>query len=87
MPPLDCSYLPHRSWSWLAGSALLRDEPLVGDKDPNTGGSVLYVSPRLLVKLDRTLFLRLGVQIPVVKNLFGDQDEKVNFLTGLTVRF
>lgn len=64
-----------------------RDEPLVGDKDPNTGGSVLYVSPRLLVKLDRTLFLRLGVQIPVVKNLFGDQDEKVNFLTGLTVRF
>ena len=48
---------------------------------------MLYVSPRLLVKLDWTLFLRLGVQIPVVKDLFGDQDEKVNFLTGLTVRF
>ena len=64
-----------------------KDEPLVGDQDPNTGGAVLYVSPRLLVKLDRTLFLRLGVQVPVVKDLFGDQDEKVNFLTGLTVRF
>ncbi len=64
-----------------------KDEPMIGELDPNTGGSVLYVSPRLLIKLDRTLFLRLGVQIPVVKDLFGDQDEKVNFLTGLTVRF
>ncbi len=64
-----------------------RDEPTVGDEDPNTGGSVLYVAPRLLVKLERTVFLRLGVQVPVVKHLFGDQDEKVNVLTGLTVRF
>jgi hypothetical protein len=64
-----------------------RDEPSPGEADPNTGGSVLYLSPRVLVKLDRTLFLRLGVQVPVVKDLYGDQDEKVNLFTGLTVRF
>jgi Putative MetA-pathway of phenol degradation len=64
-----------------------KDEPEVGETDPNTGGSVLYVAPRLLVKLERTLFLRVGVQIPVVKDLYGDQDEKVNVFTGLTVRF
>ena len=64
-----------------------RDEPARGEADPNTGGSMLYLSPRILVKLDRTLFLRLGVQVPVVKDLYGDQDEKVNLFTGLTVRF
>jgi hypothetical protein len=64
-----------------------KDEPVVGEQDPNTGGSVLYLSPRVLVKLDRTLFLRLGVQVPVIKDLYGDQDEKVNVFTGLTLRF
>jgi hypothetical protein len=64
-----------------------RDERLPGDVDPNTGGSMLYLSPRVLVKLDRTLFLRLGVQVPVVKDLYGDQEEKVNVFTGVTVRF
>jgi len=64
-----------------------KDEPLRGAEDPNTGGSLLYLSPRVLVKLDRTLFLHLGVQVPVIKDLFGDQDEKVNVLSGLTVRF
>lgn len=66
-----------------------QDEEEVGEKDPNTGGSVLYLSPKILVRLDKSqgLFFRIGVQIPVVENLFGDQDEKVNVLTGLTVRF
>jgi len=64
-----------------------KDEPAPGDPDPNTGGSMVYLTPRIVVKLDRTLFLRLGVQVPVVKNLYGDQDEKVNLFSGLTVRF
>jgi len=64
-----------------------KDEPTLGGEDPNTGGSVLYLSPRLLVRLDQSLFLRVGVQVPVVKDLYGDQNEKVNLLTGLTLRF
>jgi hypothetical protein len=64
-----------------------RDEPRPREVDANTGGTMLYLAPRIAVKLDRTLFLRLGVQLPVVKDLYGDQDEKVNFFTGLTVRF
>jgi hypothetical protein len=64
-----------------------RDEPGVGDSDPNTGGSVLYVSPRILLKVRQGLFLRLGIQAPIAKHLYGDQDEKVNILSGLTARF
>lgn len=63
------------------------DEPLPGEKDPNTGGAVVYLSPRVLLKLDKGLFFRVGLQVPVVKALDGEQDEKVNFLTGFTVRF
>ena len=64
-----------------------KDEPVAGEKDPNTGGSMLYLAPRIVLKLERTLFLRLGVQVPIVKSLYGDQDEKVNLFSGLTVRF
>lgn len=66
-----------------------RDEVVAGERDENSGGSVLYVSPRVLLQLDprQNLWLRLGAQIPVAKGLYGDQDEKVNLLAGLTVRF
>jgi hypothetical protein len=64
-----------------------KDQPTRDEADPNTGGSMLYLSPHVLVKLDKKLFLRIGVQLPVAKGLYGDQDEKVNLLSGLTVRF
>lgn len=66
-----------------------RDEIVAGERDENSGGSVLYVSPRVLLQVDprQNLWLRLGAQIPVAKGLYGDQDEKVNLLAGLTVRF
>ncbi len=55
--------------------------------DPNTGGSVLYVTPRLLVNLRKGIVARLAVQVPVVERLFGVQDEKVNYNVGLTFLF
>ncbi len=64
-----------------------RDEPAIGALDPNTGGSVVYVSPRVLIRLQGQMFFRLGVQVPIVKSLYGDQDEKVNLLSGLALRF
>jgi hypothetical protein len=64
-----------------------KDEPGIGETDENTGGSVVYVSPRLLVRVAPRLFFRLGVQVPVIKDLYGDQNEKVNILSGLTARF
>lgn len=63
------------------------DEEQPGEIDLNTGGSMLYVSPRLLVRMGRGTFFRLGVQIPIVKRLHGDQDEKLNVLSGLTIQF
>ena len=58
-----------------------------GELDPNTGGSILYVTPRVLVNLGRGLVLRLAVQIPAVQKLYGVQDERVNFNGGLTFLF
>lgn len=64
-----------------------RDEWEPGDINHNTGGTVVYVSPRVLFKVDKGLFFRLGIQLPIVESLNGEQNEKVNLLTGFTARF
>ncbi len=58
-----------------------------GEIDPNTGGSVLYVSPRLLVNVGRGIVVRLAVLIPAAEHLYGVQDEKVTYNAGLTFLF
>lgn len=58
-----------------------------GAVDPNTGGSVLYVSPRVLINLGKGIVLRVGAQIPAVERLYGVQNEKVNYNAGLTFLF
>lgn len=55
--------------------------------DPDTGGSILYISPRVIVDVGGGVVLRLGVQIPTWKSLYGIQSEKVNFNGGLTFLF
>jgi hypothetical protein len=56
-----------------------------GARDPNTGGAVLYACPRLNLKLNGPFALRLGLQIPLVQNLFGDQREHTNLQSGLVI--
>jgi hypothetical protein len=53
------------------------------ETDANSGGTVVYFSPGLRLQLDSALSLRSQVQIPVVENLHGEQNEKVNVRTGL----
>jgi hypothetical protein len=53
-------------------------------KDPDTGGSLLYLTPRLLVDLGHGVVLRGAVQIPVAKNLNGAQKERAVADVGLT---
>jgi hypothetical protein len=53
--------------------------------DPNSGGTAVYFSPGLRVALPLSLALRGQVQIPVVENLYGDQDEKTNVQIGLSI--
>ncbi|HYU35102.1 MAG TPA: hypothetical protein VEW48_23360 [Thermoanaerobaculia bacterium] len=59
---------------------------LVGDEgsDPDTGGRLLYVSPKLSRDFGRGLVGRLSVQVPVVEDLNGDQDEKAVVNLGVT---
>jgi hypothetical protein len=58
-----------------------------GALEPDTGGDVLYVTPRVIVDLGRGVIARALVQIPVVRSLYGEQTEKVVVSAGLTFLF
>jgi hypothetical protein len=58
-----------------------------GALDPNTGGSLLYLSPKLIVDLSKGLVGRLAVQIPVADGLNGEQKEKAVANFGFTYLF
>lgn len=58
-----------------------------GNLDANTGGAVLYVTPRLIVDLGRGLVGRLAVQVPVYRDLNGEQTEKAVANLGFTYLF
>jgi hypothetical protein len=58
-----------------------------GTLDDNTGGSLLYVTPRLLAPLGGGVVVRAAVQIPVLRDLNGFQEEKAVANVGLTRLF
>jgi hypothetical protein len=58
-----------------------------GEPDLSTGGSILYITPRIIVNLGSGIILRLAAQIPVWTALYGVQSEKVNLNAGLTFLF
>ena len=58
-----------------------------GNRDPNTGGDIVYLTPRVIVDFGGGFLGRAGVQIPVLKSLYGDQTERANVNVGLTVLF
>lgn len=55
-----------------------------GTLDSDTGGSLLYVTPKLLVDLGSGLVLRGTAQVPVAKGLNGVQKERAVANIGLT---
>jgi hypothetical protein len=55
--------------------------------DPNTGGRLLYLTPRVVVDLGKGVVGRLAIQVPVYKDLNGDQRENVVANVGLTYLF
>jgi hypothetical protein len=55
-----------------------------GALDEDTGGSLLYVTPRLLASLGHGLVLRAAVQIPLARDLNGFQKERAVANVGLT---
>jgi outer membrane putative beta-barrel porin/alpha-amylase len=55
-----------------------------GTLDDDTGGSLLYLTPRLLANLGHGLVLRAAAQVPVARGLNGFQEERVVANVGLT---
>ena len=58
-----------------------------GTLDPNTGGRLLYLTPRVIVDLGKGLVGRLAIQVPVYKDLNGDQRERAVANVGVTYLF
>ncbi len=58
-----------------------------GTLDDDTGGALLYLTPRLLVHLGGGFVLRASAQIPTIKDLNGYQKERVVANVGLTYLF
>jgi hypothetical protein len=58
-----------------------------GVVDPNTGGAIAFVTPRLLIDLGRNWVARISAQIPAWEDLDGIQDEKAVVNLGLTTQF
>jgi len=59
-----------------------------GTLDPDTGGSIAYVTPRLLFDVGNGWVLRASAQLPVAESgLHGQQDEKAVVNVGVTRLF
>jgi len=58
-----------------------------GALDPNTGGRLLYLSPKVVLNLSGSLVARVSAQIPVAKSLNGSQTERTVWGVGLTYVF
>jgi hypothetical protein len=66
-----------------------RDEiDALGNTDPNTGGSITYLTPRLLFDAGKNWVLRVSAQVPLSNTgLNGFQDEKAVYNIGVTRLF
>jgi hypothetical protein len=58
-----------------------------GTLDPNTGGDVLYLTPRVILDFGRGLLGRVTIQVPLVRSLYGDQTERFVVNAGITYLF
>jgi hypothetical protein len=58
-----------------------------GTLDPNTGGGLLYLTPKVVVNLSGSLVARFSAQIPVAESLNGVQTERTVWGVGLTYVF
>lgn len=58
-----------------------------GGRDANTGGAILYVTPRAAFGVGAGLVVRAAVQIPMVRNLNGEQRERAVATAALTYVF
>jgi hypothetical protein len=58
-----------------------------GGLGENTGGSVLYLTPRLLVDAGHGVVLRAAAQIPIARDLNGAQQERVVLNVGASFLF
>ena len=59
-----------------------------GDAEEATGGTVLFLSPGVKASFSNGLAATMGIQVPVVQNLNGDQLETdFRFVSGLSFTF
>lgn len=55
--------------------------------DKNSGGFISFISPKLLIMPWMDVVIHLGVQIPVIDQLNGEQKEAITWQLGITYDF
>ena len=58
-----------------------------GTLDPDTGGKMLYATPRVLVNVGKGMVVRFAAQVPISSRLNGAQTEKTVLNVGFTHTF
>ena len=71
----DAKSFPQVSFQAEANVRSVAKSKAFGDRDPNTGGTVLFLSPGVRVRFNERAGWTVGVQLPVVQDLHGDQVE------------
>ncbi len=46
---------------------------IAGEKSENSGGSIIYITPGVIVNTSKKIIIAGGIQIPLYKNLYGEQ--------------
>jgi hypothetical protein len=64
-----------------------KDREDVEEELLNTGGAILYVTPRVLLDLGRGVVLRAAAQIPIARSLNGAQKERIVANVGMSLLF
>lgn len=85
---LGYSSRPVSGWQLIAqlnGRSAARDHLEDGTRGVNTGGTVVYVAPGLRWTSAIGIGVEAAVQVPVLRSLYGDQEEHVTGRLALSV--
>jgi len=64
-----------------------KDPEIRGNTDPDSGGTVISLSPGFRLELIKGISLSGSVGFPLIRHFFGDQDEDPTYSIGITYSF
>lgn len=75
------------SWYFGAEGRYADRDQFSGEDDPDSGGSIVFLTPGLIYTLQPDLLLNAAIKLPVIDQLKGDHEETTIFSIGITYDF